>query len=63
VSANSPIDRVIGVTLGLSPHSSSFNLLLQKALQSVLNFGQNVSWKSVIAADLLHTLLEAADWA
>jgi len=27
VSANSPIDQVIGVGWGLSPHASSFNLL------------------------------------
>jgi len=33
-------------------------LLLRKKLQSVLNFGQNVSWKllEIIPADLLDTL-------
>jgi len=47
VSANSPIDRVIGVVWGLSPHACSFNLLTaSKKLESVFNFGQNVSWKS-----------------
>ena len=47
MSANSPIDRVIGVGWGLSPHASLFNLLTaQNKLQSVLNFGQNVSWRS-----------------
>jgi len=45
VSANSTIDWVIGVGWGLSPHASSLNLLLQRKLQSALNFGQNVSWK------------------
>jgi len=44
MSANSPVDRVIGVGWGLSPHASSFNLLTAlKKLQSVLDFGQNVS--------------------
>jgi len=59
VSANSPIDQVIGIGWGLSPHASSFNLLTaSKKLQSVLNFGQNVSWKhlEIIPADLLNTL-------
>ena len=49
MSANSPVDRVIGV-------ASSFNLLTaSKKLQIVLNFGQSVSWKltQVIPADLL----------
>jgi len=36
--------KVVG--WGQSPHASSFNLLTaSKKLQSVLNFGQNVSWK------------------
>ena len=30
MSANSPIDRVIGVGWGVPPHASSFNLLLRK---------------------------------
>ena len=47
-SANS-IDQVIGVGWGLSPHAASFNLLTAlKKLQSVLNFGQNISWKSYL---------------
>jgi len=41
-----PIDRLISVRWGLSPHASSFNLpTASTKLQSVLNFGQNVSWK------------------
>jgi len=59
VSANSPIDRVIGVRWGLSLHASSFNLpAASKKLQSVLNFGQNASWKllEIVPADLLDTL-------
>jgi len=47
VSANSPIDQVIGIEWGLSAHASSFNFLnASKKLQSVLNCGENVSWKS-----------------
>ena len=60
VSANSAINREIVVGWGLSPHASSFNLLTaSKKMQSVLNFGQNVSWKllKVIPADLLDTLI------
>jgi len=60
VSANSPIDQVIGIGWGLSPHASSFNLLTvsNRKWQSVLNFGQNVSWKllEIIPGDLLDTL-------
>jgi len=60
VSANLPVDRVIGVGWGLSPRASSLNLPLRKKLQSVLNFGQNVSWNltemEIMPADLLDTL-------
>ena len=44
-SANSPIDRVIGVD-GIYHHMLLHVIyLLFKKLQNVLNFGQNVSWK------------------
>jgi len=62
MSANLPIDQVIGVGWGLSPYASACNLLTaSKKLQHVLDFGQNVSWKllEITTADLLDTLLQA----
>ena len=57
MSADLSIDWVVGIGLALSPHASAFNLLTASK-KSVLNFGQNVSWKllEIIAADLLDTL-------
>ena len=36
----------------------------KKKLQTVLNFGQNLSWKllKIIPADLLDTLIYAFEW-
>jgi len=56
VSANSPVDRVIGVGWGLSSHASSFNLLLQKKFSLAKMSPGNLL--EIISADLLDTLLQ-----
>jgi len=63
MSANSPIDWVIGIRRGLSPHTFSTNLLTasKKNCKVYLILVKKISWKllKITPADLLDTLHEA----
>jgi len=63
VSANSPIDRVIGVGWVLSPHASSYDLLTasEKTAKYTLFWSkcvlESLGNLEIIPADLLDTLV------